>query len=113
MFLTEAGTAEAAVTVLAAADACAADAGVNLTNWDPVVGECLAKLREQLGDDAFEDAWERGRQLTAEEASSWRKRTCLATVAKRDAHHTFRNELPTLEAIDADGSRNDVAVSVE
>jgi hypothetical protein len=24
------------------------DAGVNLTNWDPVVGQCLAKPREGI-----------------------------------------------------------------
>jgi predicted ATPase len=68
MFLTEAGTTEVAATVLAAADVRAADAGVDLTSWDPVVPELLAKQREQLGDDAFAAAQERGRELTAEQA---------------------------------------------
>ena len=68
MFLTAADKAEVAATVLAAADARAADAGVTLTNWDPAVGEMLRKLRERLGDDAFDGAWERGNELTAEQA---------------------------------------------
>jgi predicted ATPase len=68
MFLTAAGAAEAAATVLAAADARAADAGVELLSWDPAVGEMLAKLRERLGEDSFEAAWERGRELRADEA---------------------------------------------
>jgi predicted ATPase len=69
MLLTEAGTTEAAATVLAAADARAADAGVELRSWDPTaVADLLAKQREQLGADAFEAAWEHGRELTAEQA---------------------------------------------
>jgi predicted ATPase len=68
MFLTEAGTTEAAATVLAAADARAADAGVELLRWDPAVGKMLAKLRERLGEEAFQAAWERGGELTAEQA---------------------------------------------
>lgn len=68
MFLTAAAMPEVAATVLAAADARAADAGVTLTNWDPAVGEMLRKLRERLGDDAFDAAWERGDELTAEQA---------------------------------------------
>jgi predicted ATPase len=68
MFLTEAGTTEVASTVLAAADARAADAGVELLSWDPAVGKMLAKLRERLGEEAFETAWERGRELTAKQA---------------------------------------------
>ncbi len=68
MFLTEAGTTEVAATVLAAADARAADAGVELLSWDPAVGKMLAELRERLGEEAFEAAWEGGRELTAEQA---------------------------------------------
>jgi len=68
MFLTAAGEAHAATSVLAAADARAAEAGADLMNWDPAVGESLAKQREQLGEDAFTAAWERGRELTAERA---------------------------------------------
>jgi predicted ATPase len=68
MFLTEAGTAEAAATMLAAADARAADAGVELLNWDPAVGRMMGHLRKQLGEDAFEAAWERGLELNAEQA---------------------------------------------
>jgi hypothetical protein len=68
MFLTEAGMTEAAATVLAAADARAADAGIELMSWDPMVGKMLATLRERLGEDAFEAALERGRELTADEA---------------------------------------------
>ncbi len=69
MLLTEAGAAEAAATVLAAADARAADAGADLRSWDPVpTDEMLAKQREQLGDDVFTAARERGRELTAEQA---------------------------------------------
>ena len=68
MFLTAAGSARAAATVLAAADARTADAGADLMKWDPVVGESLGKQREQLGEDAFTAAWERGRELTAEQA---------------------------------------------
>jgi predicted ATPase/class 3 adenylate cyclase len=69
MFLTEAGATEAAATVLGAADARADDAGVELAGWDPVVvADLLAKQREQLGQDGFEAAWERGRELTADEA---------------------------------------------
>jgi hypothetical protein len=68
MFLTEAGTTEVASTVLAAADARAADAGVELLSWDPAVGKMLAKLRERLGEEAFEAAWELGRELTAKQA---------------------------------------------
>jgi predicted ATPase len=68
MFLTATSTAETAATVLAAADARAADAGVELLSWDPAVGAILAKLREDLSQDAFQAAWERGRELTAEQA---------------------------------------------
>jgi predicted ATPase len=69
MFLTEAGAAEPAAVVLAAADARAADAGADLTSWDPApIGEMQAKLREQLGDDGFAAACERGRELTAKQA---------------------------------------------
>ena len=69
MLLTEAGAPEGAATVLAAADARAADAGADLTAWDPVpMGEMLAKQREQLGDDVFTAARERGFDLTAEQA---------------------------------------------
>jgi predicted ATPase len=68
MFLTEAGTTDAAATVLAAADARAADAGVELLRWDPAVGKMLTNLRERLGEDAFAAVWERGRELTADEA---------------------------------------------
>jgi hypothetical protein len=68
MFLTAAGEAHAAATVLAAADARTAEAGADLMKWDPAVGESLAKQREQLGEDAFTAAWESGRELTAEQA---------------------------------------------
>jgi predicted ATPase len=68
MFLAAADMAEVATTVLAAADARAADAGVTLTNWDPAVGEMLRKLRDRLGDDGFDAAWGRGTELTAEQA---------------------------------------------
>jgi predicted ATPase/class 3 adenylate cyclase len=68
MFLTAAGAAQAAATVLATAEARSAEAGANLMNWDSAVGETLAKQREQLGEDAFTEAWERGRALTAEQA---------------------------------------------
>jgi predicted ATPase len=68
MFLAAAGAAEAAATVLAAADARAADAGVELMSWDPAVGDTLATVREQLGEDAFTAASERGRELTPEQA---------------------------------------------
>jgi predicted ATPase len=68
MFLTAARTTDAATTVLAAADARAADAGVELLRWDPAVGKMLAELRARLGEDAFEAAWERGRELKADEA---------------------------------------------
>jgi predicted ATPase len=68
MFLAAAGSAEAAATVLAAADARTTDAGADLMSWDPGVGEALSTVREQLGEDAFTAAWERGRELTAEQA---------------------------------------------
>jgi predicted ATPase len=68
MFITAADQAEVAATVLAAADARAADAGVTLTNWDPWVREMLRKLHDRLGDDAFDAAWERGTKLTAAQA---------------------------------------------
>jgi predicted ATPase len=68
MLLTAADRAEVAATLLAAADAHAADAGVRLTNWDPAVGEMLRELRDRLGDDAFGYAWERGNELTAGQA---------------------------------------------
>ena len=68
-YLTEARDAEAGAMVLAASDARAADAGMDLTSWDPVpIANMLAKQREQLGDDAFAAARERGRELTAEQA---------------------------------------------
>jgi predicted ATPase len=69
MFLTEARESEAAATVLAAADARTADAGMNLTDWDPEpVADLLAKQREALGEDAFTAAQEHGRELTAAQA---------------------------------------------
>jgi predicted ATPase len=68
MFLTAADMPTVAATVLAAADARAADAGITLTNWDPVVRAILGRLRERLGADAFDAAWERGRELTAAQA---------------------------------------------
>jgi predicted ATPase len=69
MFLTEAREAGAAATVLAAADARAADAGMNLTDWDPVpMADMLARQREALGADGFDEVQARGRELTADEA---------------------------------------------
>ena len=68
MFLTAGDMPEVAATVLAAADARAADAGVTLKNWDPAVAKMLRSLRERLGDEAFDAAWERGNELTAEQA---------------------------------------------
>jgi tetratricopeptide (TPR) repeat protein len=68
MFLTAAGSVHAAATVLAAADARTTDAGADLMSWDPAVEETLATQREQLGEDDFTAAWERGRDLTAEQA---------------------------------------------
>jgi hypothetical protein len=67
--LTEAGEADAAAVVLAASDARLAEAGIDLRTWDPVaVGNTLARLRGRLGDEAFEEAWQRGRELTPERA---------------------------------------------
>jgi predicted ATPase/class 3 adenylate cyclase len=76
MLLTAAGTDDAATTVLAAADARAADAGVDLQKWDPAVGKILAELRARLGQAAFETAWERGRELKADEAFALALRHC-------------------------------------
>jgi predicted ATPase len=76
MFLTAAGAAEAAATVLATADARTTDAGADLMSWDPAVDETLANVREQLGEDAFTAAWERGRELTAEQAFALALQDC-------------------------------------
>jgi len=62
------GKAETATQVFSSADALCEEIGVSLHSWDPARDEMLATIHAQLDVAAFDEAWERGRSLTANEA---------------------------------------------
>jgi len=63
-----AGRAAAATPILACSEQMADEIGAVQTWVSEMNERTRAQAREQLGDDAFAEAWERGRALTADEA---------------------------------------------
>jgi predicted ATPase/class 3 adenylate cyclase len=63
------GRAETATQVYSSADALCEEIGVSLHSWDPAfIDEMLATIHAQLDTATFDEAWERGRALTVDEA---------------------------------------------
>ncbi len=63
------GRVVTATQVYASTDALCEELGVSLRSWDPVfIDEMLATIHAQLDAAAFDEAWEHGRTLTADEA---------------------------------------------
>ncbi len=68
-FLAGTGHPQTAARVLSSADALAADAGMDLRSWDPeFIDSIIGTIRESLDGDAFAEAWEQGRSLSADRA---------------------------------------------
>ena len=58
-----------ATHVLSCADALADDAGADLRSWDPeFIDSIVGTIRERVDEDAFAEAWEQGRSLSADRA---------------------------------------------
>ena len=63
------GRAETATQVYSSADALCEEIGVSLHSWDPVfIDEMLGTIHAQLDAALFDQAWDQGRSLTADEA---------------------------------------------
>jgi predicted ATPase/class 3 adenylate cyclase len=63
------GRAETATQVYSSADALCEEVGMSLHSWDPAfIDEMLSTIRAQLDTATFDEAWERGRTLTVDEA---------------------------------------------
>jgi hypothetical protein len=63
------GKAETATRIFSAADALANELGLNLNSWDPPYVEFVTRtIRDRIDEPSFENAWEQGRTLSADEA---------------------------------------------
>jgi predicted ATPase/class 3 adenylate cyclase len=66
-----AGRSDIAVRVLALADAMHEDLGWSYEGWFAEIRErAVARAQAELGDSAFNEAWEAGRKMTADEAAA-------------------------------------------
>jgi hypothetical protein len=63
------GKTEMATRIFSAADALANELGLNLNSWDPPYVEFVTRMiRDRIDEPSFENAWEQGRTLSADEA---------------------------------------------